>query len=134
LDSNKDGLITLDDWKVSVHFSHNNAKFKELLQFIRQKKYNLSRILSILGLEGVRKVNVLTLKSGLLKLWSTLTEENALLLSKYIARGREEVDVEQIVDVLNLKEDGVPTDADEEWQTRFFGRLKRKLHDSGLHE
>lgn len=35
---------------------------------------------------------------------------------------------------MNLKEDGVPTDADEEWQTRFFARLKRKLVDSGLVE
>jgi hypothetical protein len=33
-------------------------------------------------------------------------------LSKYIAKGKEEVDVEQIIDTLNLKEEGVPTDAD----------------------
>jgi hypothetical protein len=73
------------------------------LHFIRQKKYNLSRILSILGLEGVRRVNIFTLKNGLLKLWPGVSEDNALLLSKYISRGKEEVDVEQIVDALNLK-------------------------------
>jgi hypothetical protein len=126
-------LITLDDWKANIQFSQNNAKFKELLHFIRQKKYNLSRILSILGLEGVRRVNIFTLKNGLLKLWPGVSEDNALLLSKYISRGKEEVDVEQIVDALNLKEDGVLTDADEEWQARFFGRLKRKLHESNLY-
>jgi len=48
----------------------------------------------------------------LLKLWPGLSEDNALLLSKYISKGKEEVDVEHIVDVLNLKEDGAPTDAD----------------------
>lgn len=115
LDNNKDGLITLSDWKASISFSQNNAKFKELLQFIRQKKYNLSKILTILGLEGVRKVNILTLKNGLLKLWPNASEDNALLLSKYIARGKEDVEVEQIIDALNLKEDGVAADADEEW-------------------
>lgn len=134
MDNNKDGLITLDDWKASVQFSQNNAKFRELLQFIRAKRYNLSKILSILGLEGVRKVSVFSLKNGLMKLWSNLSEDNALLLSKYISKGREEVDVEQIIDTLNLKEDGVPSDADEEWQARFFARLKRKLTDSGLVE
>jgi hypothetical protein len=89
LDNNKDGLITLDDWKANIQFAQNNAKFKELLQFIRHKKYNLSKILSILGLEGVRKVNIFTLKSGLLRLWPGATEDVALLLSKYISRGKE---------------------------------------------
>ena len=89
LDNNKDGLITLDDWKASVQFSQNNAKFRELLQFIRAKRYNLSKILSILGLEGVRKVSVFSLKNGLMKLWSNLSEDNALLLSKYISKGKE---------------------------------------------
>jgi hypothetical protein len=121
-------LITLDDWKASIQFTQNNAKIKDLLRFIRQKKYNLSRILSILGLEGVRRVNIFTLKNGILRLWPGVTEDNALLLSKYISRGKEEVEVEQIVDALNLKEDGTPVDADEEWQARFFGRLKRKMH------
>lgn len=89
LDNNKDGLITLDDWRANIQFAQNNAKFKELLQFIRHKKYNLSKILSILGLEGVRKVNVFTLKNGLLKLWPSTTEDVALLLSKYISHGKE---------------------------------------------
>jgi len=74
LDSNKDGLITADDWKRSIHFDQNNNKFKELLHFIRQKKYTLSKIISILGLEGLRKVNQFTLKTGLLKLWPSLSE------------------------------------------------------------
>jgi hypothetical protein len=46
------------------------------------------------------------------KLWPSLSEDHALLLSKYISKGKEEVDVEHIVDVLNLKEDGAPVDAD----------------------
>lgn len=108
MDSNKDGLITLDDWKSNIHFSQNNAKFKELLHFIKQKRYNLSKILTILGLEGIRKVSIFTLKNGLIKLWPGVSEDNALLLSKYISRGKEEVDVEQIIDLLNLKEDGAP--------------------------
>jgi hypothetical protein len=61
------------------------------LQFLKQKKYNLSKILSILGLEGVRKVSIYTLKAGLLKLWPSLSDDNSLLLAKYISRGKDEV-------------------------------------------
>jgi len=34
-------------------------------------------------------VNIFTLKNGLLKLWPGVTEDNALLLSKFISRGKE---------------------------------------------
>jgi hypothetical protein len=61
------------------------------LQYLKQKKYNLSKILSILGLEGVRKVSIYTLKAGLLKLWPSLSDDNSLLLAKYISRGKDEV-------------------------------------------
>jgi hypothetical protein len=44
-----------------------------------------------LGLEGVRKVSIYTLKAGLLKLWPSLSDDNSLLLAKYISRGKEEV-------------------------------------------
>jgi hypothetical protein len=61
------------------------------LQYLKQKKYTLSKILSILGLEGVRKVSIYTLKAGLLKLWPSLSDDNSLLLAKYISRGKDEV-------------------------------------------
>lgn len=47
-----------------------------------------------------------------MKLWPSLSEDHALLLSKYISKGKEDVEVEHIIDVLNLKEDGVSADAD----------------------
>ena len=62
LDSNKDGMITYDDWNRNIHFDHQNAKFKELVNFLRNKKYNLSKVLGLLGFEGVRKVTVFCLK------------------------------------------------------------------------
>ena len=43
---------------------------KQLLSFIRNKKYNMAKVLSLLGFEGVRKVSVFSLKDGLLRLWS----------------------------------------------------------------
>ena len=61
------------------------------MQYLKQKKYTLSKILSILGLEGVRKVSIYTLKAGLLKLWPSLSDDNSLLLAKYISRGKDEV-------------------------------------------
>jgi len=42
-----------------------------------------------LGLEGIRKTTVFTLKTGLIKLWPELSEEDALLLSKFITKGKE---------------------------------------------
>lgn len=73
LDSNKDGFITAQDWKTNMHFDHNNPKFLQLLQFIHQKKYNLPKILAVLGLEGVRKTTVYKLKNGLLNLYPGLS-------------------------------------------------------------
>jgi hypothetical protein len=58
------------------------------VHFIRNKRYSLSKVISLLGLEGARKVNIFSLKNGLIKLWPGLSEENALLLSKFIADGK----------------------------------------------
>jgi hypothetical protein len=83
--------VTIDDWRNNIHFDHSNPKFVQLLGFIKKQKLTPSRLLTILGLEGVRKVNVFTLKNGLLKLWNSLAEEEALLLARFVAKGREEV-------------------------------------------
>ena len=91
LDNNKDGLVTFEDWNKNVSFDHNNVKFRELVAFIKQKKYNLSKILSVLGLEGIRKVTSIKLKEGLLKLWPALAEDDALLLTKFIGHGKEDI-------------------------------------------
>lgn len=104
MDNNRDGLVTPEDWNKNVSFDHNNTKFKELVAFIKQKKYTLSKVLSLLGLEGIRKVSAFKLKEGLLKLWPGLADDAALLLSKFISHGKEEIEVEKIIDALNIKE------------------------------
>jgi len=91
MDNNKDGLITIDDWNKNINFEHNNSKFKELLNFVKLKKYSLTKIMSTLGIEGVRKISNYTLKEGLKKLWPALKEDEALMLSKFIAKGKEEI-------------------------------------------
>ncbi len=60
---------------------------KDFLIDLKKKNYPISKILNLLGVEGVRKVNVYSLKNGLLRLSSTLSEENAINLSKIITKG-----------------------------------------------
>jgi hypothetical protein len=105
MDSNRDGMVTWDDWHKNIHSDHNNAKYKELLGFLRDKRYTVSKVLGLLGFEGVRKVSVFSLKEGLMRLWPGLNDENALLLSNFIAQGKEDIEVERIIDALNIKED-----------------------------
>jgi hypothetical protein len=61
--------VTIDDWRANVNFDHNNAKFSKLLKFIKQKGISHSKMVGILGFEGVRRVGVFTLKEGLARLW-----------------------------------------------------------------
>jgi|JI6StandDraft_1071083.scaffolds.fasta_scaffold208245_1 hypothetical protein len=89
MDNNKDGVITLEDWTKNINFDQNNRLFRDLIEFLKQKKYVLSKVLSLLGLEGIRKVSSLKLKDGLIRLKPDLTEEDAILLSKFIARGKD---------------------------------------------
>ena len=84
-------MITVDDWTKNMSFDHNNAKYRELVNYVKVKKLQLSKVLTLMGMEGVRKVSVFTLKEGLIKLWPGLSEEDALLLSKFIAKGKEEI-------------------------------------------
>lgn len=121
-------MITVDDWNKNMQFDHNNAKFRELVNYVKVKKLQLSKVLALLGMEGVRKVSVFTLKEGLMKLWPGLSEEDALLLSKFIAKGKEEIEVEKVIDALNIT-DNNQVEADSEWEERFLGRLKRKLNE-----
>jgi hypothetical protein len=86
LDFNKDGFVTLDDWNCNIKFD-NNRMLKDFLIDLKKKNYPISKILNLLGVEGVRKVNVYSLKNGLLRLSSTLSEENAINLSKIITKG-----------------------------------------------
>jgi len=64
---------------------------KELIRFIKNKRYGISKVLGLLGFEGVRRVSVFSLKEGLIKIWPGCSQEDALLLSKYIAKGKEEI-------------------------------------------
>lgn len=43
--------------------------------FLHQKRLTLSKVLSLLGLEGIRKVTSFKLKDGLLRLKPDLSEE-----------------------------------------------------------
>ena len=62
MDTNKDGLVTWEDWSRNISFNENNDKMKQLISFIRNKKYSLAKVLGLLGFEGVRKVSVFSLK------------------------------------------------------------------------
>ena len=95
-------MITWEDWSSNIHFDHNNAKFKELQEYLKSKRYSMSKVVSLLGFEGVRKVSVFTLKEGLMRLWGKLNDEDALLLGKFISQGRDEIEVERIIDCLNI--------------------------------
>ena len=55
-------MVTWDDWHRNIHFDHQNGKLKELINFIRTKKYTMSKVISLMGFEGVRKISVFTLK------------------------------------------------------------------------
>ena len=55
-------MVTWDDWHQNIHFDHQNGKLKDLISFIKGKKYNMSKVISLMGFEGVRKVSVFTLK------------------------------------------------------------------------
>ena len=133
LDSNKDGLVTIDDWRSIIYFDHSNPRFVQLLAHIKKQRLTAGRLLGVLGLEGVRRVSVFTLKNGLLKLWSELNEEEALLLARFVGKGKEEVEVERVLDALNVREDE-KVEADREWEERFFGRLKRRLNEHNITE
>lgn len=68
-----------------------------------------------------------------MRLWSSLTDEDALLLSKFIAQGKDEIEVERIVDCLNIS-DNQAVEVDSEWQSRFLARIKRKLNECRVSE
>lgn len=55
------------------------------------------------------------------------------MLAKFIAKGKEEIEVERIIDALNIKEQQ-QVEVDSEWQNRFFQRLKNKLTDHKITE
>lgn len=74
-----------------------------------------------------------SLKEGLIKLWPGCSEEDALLLSKYISKGKEEIEVERIIDALNVKEEH-QVEVDKEWESKFMGRIKRKMAESNTTE
>ena len=133
MDQNKDGLVTWEDWIKNIHFEENNQKMKELVKFIKNKRYGISKVLGLLGFEGVRRVSVFSLKEGLIKIWPGCSQEDALLLSKYIAKGKEEIEVERIIDALNVKEDQ-QVEVDKEWEAKFMGRIKRKMGENNVTE
>lgn len=49
MDSNKDGMITWEDWSKNIHFEENNNKMKELVSFLRNKRYSMSKVLGLLN-------------------------------------------------------------------------------------
>ena len=49
MDSNKDGMVTWEDWSRNIQFSENNDKMKQLIAFIKNKRYNMGKVLALLG-------------------------------------------------------------------------------------
>lgn len=58
---------------------------------MKRKNIKASAALKQMGLEGISTVDVFTLKNALQKLNSSLTEEQALFLSRFIAKGDKNV-------------------------------------------
>lgn len=73
-----------------------------------------SAALKLMGLQGISNVDVFTLKNSLLKLNSNLTEEEALFLGRYIAKGAQNIPIENVLEVLHLAE-GHNVSADRDW-------------------
>ena len=96
LDSNKDGLVTKDDWNKNISFD-NNALLKVTIGCIRKKNLKASSALTLMGFAGISKTDIHTLKNALIKVNDSLNEEQALYLSRYIAKGRDEVKIETIL-------------------------------------
>lgn len=67
MDSNKDGFVTKDDWNKNISFD-NNALLKSTIEVIRRKNLKASQALTSMGLAGISKTDVHTLKEGLLKI------------------------------------------------------------------
>ena len=57
-----------------------------------------------MGLAGIRKTDIHTLKLALKKLNSKLSDEEALFLSRYISKGKNNACIEDILEVLQLNE------------------------------
>lgn len=61
------------------------------MDVLRKKNIKASAALKLMGLEGISSVDVFTLKSALQKLNPNLNEEQALYLSRYVAKGAQTV-------------------------------------------
>ena len=86
-----------------------------------------------MGLEGISSVDVFTLKASLQNLNSSLTEEQALFLARYIAKGAQSIAIENVLEVLHLA-DSQNANADREWEEKFLSRLKKKMYDKNIFE
>lgn len=125
--------MTQDDWDKNINFDSNKL-LKQLVDKIKSKHYKISELLAIMKLEGVKTVGVYNLKESLRNIVPSLSEDDALFLSRYICKGKGEIGIEQVVDVLkvsSLENEKVAVDG--EWEDKFIGRIKRKMIDSQIY-
>lgn len=101
LDANRDGFVTKDDWQKNITFD-TNYLVKSTVEVLKRKNIKATAALKLMELEGISSVDVFTLKSALQKLNSSLSEEQALFLSRYIAKGGQSVAIENVLEVLHL--------------------------------
>ncbi len=53
-------------------------------------------------LEGVKTVGIYNLKESLKRISPSLSDDDALFLSRYICKGKSEIPIEIVVDILNI--------------------------------
>lgn len=58
---------------------------------LKKKNIKAASALKIMGLEGISEVDVFTLKVALEKINPGLSEEEALFLARYIAKGSQKI-------------------------------------------
>lgn len=69
---------------------------------IKKRNYKISEALKVMKLEGVKTVGIYNLKESLKRISPNLPEDDALFLSRYICKGKPEVGIEIVIDILNI--------------------------------
>ena len=92
LDSNKDGFITKEDWDKNITFD-TNYLIKSTVELVRKNNFKPAAALKKMGLEGISSIDVHSLREAIQKLNSKLDDDQAMFLSRYIAKGQATVPI-----------------------------------------
>ncbi len=78
--------MTQDDWNKVI--KHDSCKIlDQIVSYLNRKRINSEIALNIMDLEGINQIDIFNLKNALKKLYPKINEDQAIFISRYLAKG-----------------------------------------------